>query len=75
LLSKTKDVAGQDRDGREHQASLDERRGVKVVCLGEDHPSALEHREKYVYVVSSIHQPVDRDHGNGVKDRYRQRGN
>ncbi len=47
----------------------------QVVCLGEDHPRALEHREEYVYVVSSIHWPEDRDHGNGVKGKYRQRDN
>ncbi len=73
LPSKTKNVGGQDRDGGEHRASLDQDRGFRqVVCLGEDH---REHREKYVHVVSSIHWPVDRDHSNGVKDRCRQRGN
>jgi hypothetical protein len=62
LLSKTKDVAGEDMDGGEHQARLDERRGLRqVVCLGENHPCTLEHREKYVPVVSSIHWPEDKD--------------
>ncbi len=70
ILSKTKDVAGQDR--------MEESTGPALINTGvSDRSYALVGilSVQYVYVVSSIHWSVGRDHGNGVKDRCRRRGN